>query len=901
MSGRTVRLVLRSAVTAPIVSGFVVSVVALVAFLGAAAPALVHDARTATVQDALERIPPISRDLSGSTRGAPAVGNGTSAAAGRLDPALQGIWGRPIDGLDTARESFDLPLRDLLDDPRIVVVSDPAASVPETPRPLNAVTITFDPTYRQHVTFVSGSPPETVTVTDDLVTYEVALARSAADTLEWRVGETRRLRFPSGVPLALVLTGVYDANDEADAEWSHVPTGAQPTAVLGPMGDITQYATAYAAPEAVASTGQYADWFAIDSWLPLAVERIDGADAPELAAQLRASSGVQVPLSVVLQSRAALGLTLSSSAPAVLDAADRRANGMAQIVLFAAVGPFALAIVVLALAGRLLATRRAGPARLVAARGASTPLLIGVLAGEGIALGAVGAAIGAAVAAAVLGFEGVASLAVPIAVTVTPAVVLPWLTLAMAARRGRSDLGGPSRTPVARRVAVEVGIVVAAALVTVVAVTGPPGVDPVLLVVPLALAAAASVVALRVVPLVLGAVERRGRSTRGLVSLVGPARARRDPSVRAAPVLAVVLGVAVTLFAVSFWATVSTGIDTAADIDVGAELRLEAPYISEDQVEQIRALDGVAAVAALSSGSRVELNVEGRTIRAVAYAVDVDDLVAVQDASKIATLPTPGDLTDETGAHLPVVVSAELAAALRGQQATLADAPVDVRAVAEPTARPGTADTWLLVDEAVLPRLDAPAAGVGVTLIALTPGADAAAVTADVQSVAGPLARVSSPVTTAARLASDPALTAVSVALVAAAGVVALMLVLAVGMTLVLGAPGRGRLLALLAALGYPRRRGAPFVWWEVAPALLLALPFGVAVGLALPALTLPRLRLSVFLADVIEPAVRLGGWLPVLVVGGFVVLTMLAVLIAAAAASRITAVFAIRSSDEEG
>lgn len=904
MSIRPLRLAARSAVTAPVVSGFVVVVVALIAFLGAAAPALVHQARTATVQAALERMPALTRDLAGTTRGVPVTGPGTSAPATALDEDLRNVWGRAIDTIEDARAASPAPLRDVLDDPRIVVYADPvpaAPTVPSDPRPLNVVNLAFDPDYTHHVTFVEGAPPATVEVTPDSVTYEVALSRSAGDALQWRVGETRTLRFPTGSPVVLVLSGLYEADDDADAEWSHTPTGAHPAAEVGPMGDITQHATAYAAPSALGAAKQHADWFAIQVWLPLATGRVDGAAVDDLSAQLRASTGVPVLLSLVADSRADLGLTLSSSAPPVLDAADRRADAMAQIVLFAAVGPFALAVVVLALGSRLLATRRAGPARLVAARGASIALLASVLAGEGLLLGALGAAIGVGVAALTIGFEGLSSLLAPLLVVLTPAVVLPWLTLSLSERRGRSDLGGAARSSPVRRIAIEGGIVVAAVVLTVVAVSGAPGVDPVLLVVPLALAAVASVAALRLVPLVLGVVERRGRAARGLVPLVGPARARRDPSVRTAPVLAVVLGVAVTLFAVSFWTTVTTGIDTAAEVEVGADLRVEAPYLSAGQIDRIREVDGVAAVAALSSGARVDLQAGERTVRAVAYAVDLDDLIAVQDASGIATLPTPAGLADTDAADLPVVVSPRLAEALQGEDAALADAALDVLAVAPETAQPGSAETWLLVDTAAVPRLDAPAAGLGTTLVALEPGADLGQVTADVQQIAGPLARISSPADTAARLASDPALIAVTVSLVAAGAVVALMLVLAVGMTLVLGAPSRGRLLALLAALGYPRRRAAPFVWWEVAPALLLALPFGVAVGLALPALTLPRLRLSVFLADVIEPSVRLGGWLPVIVVAGFIVLTMLAVLIAVAAASRITAVFAIRSSDEEG
>ncbi|WP_345801173.1 FtsX-like permease family protein [Microbacterium sp. AZCO] len=897
MSARSVGLALKSVTTAPVVSAFVVVFIALVSFAGAAAPALLHSARTATVHAALHDLPPATRDLSGATRGVPRPGTGSSEAAGTLDQAERSSWGYALDVLTETRDAFPSPLRDVLGDPQVVVVSDPVTSVGPPGSALNRITLTFDPGSDERVRIVEGSAPAP---RDDEV-IEVSLARDAATALGWKVGETRSIAFTADATAELELAGVYEAVDASDPHWTHVPTGLGPAEVVGPLGDITLYATAYGAPDALDAALALPDWFTTQTWLPLAIERVDGASADQLARQMRAASGVQVPLVVVLDQRFPGGLTLSSTVtPPASDQAGRRADAMASIVAFVAVGPFAVAIVVLALAVRLVATRRVRTVRLAEARGASDRLLGGVLGVEGLFLGALGAGLGVAAAALLVGFEGAASLMLPLVIAVTPVLVLPWITLALARRHARRDLGMAPRGGAVRRGAVEGVIVLAAALLTVIAATGTAGVDPALLALPLALSAAACVLALRCVPLVLSAVEARAPRARGLVPLVGPARGRRDPSVRASPVLAVVLGVAVVLFSVAFGATMTAGVSTAAGLRAGADVRVESPYLSARQLDELGAIAGVSHVAALTDGTRIDLDAGDDSVRATVYIADARDFRAVQAASGEGDIPTPDALV-AGGDSIPAVVSPALAAALGGAPATLAGHGVDVVAIAPAAARPGSADTWLLVDVSAADRLGAVPTSPGILLMATAPDADPAAVAAAARDTAGPTARVTTPESNAAAISSDPALRTVYLALGAAAVGVALLLALAIGMTLVLGAPGRARLMALLAALGYPRRRDVPLVLWEVGPALVIALPFGVAVGYALTYLALPQLGTATFLGGAFEPAVQTGGWMPLAVVAGFAAFSALAVLIAAAAASRLTASAAVRSMDAEG
>jgi putative ABC transport system permease protein len=88
-------------------------------------------------------------------------------------------------------------------------------------------------------------------------------------------------------------------------------------------------------------------------------------------------------------------------------------------------------------------------------------------------------------------------------------------------------------------------------------------------------------------------------------------------------------------------------------------------------------------------------------------------------------------------------------------------------------------------------------------------------------------------------------------------------------------------------------------VAWEVAPALLLALPFGVGAGIGMALLVIPQLDLRGFVGGTAQPAVVVGSEWSVLVVAGFALVVASAVLVATAFASRLGAASAIRADDD--
>ena len=152
-----------------------------------------------------------------------------------------------------------------------------------------------------------------------------------------------------------------------------------------------------------------------------------------------------------------------------------------------------------------------------------------------------------------------------------------------------------------------------------------------------------------------------------------------------------------------------------------------------------------------------------------------------------------------------------------------------------------------------------------------------------------------------AQAATDPAFAALHTALNAAIAIVAALLALAVLQTLALGSSTRARLLALLRAVGYPRRGELPLVAWEVGPALAVALPAGVASGLAMSWLVVGGLDLRGFTGGASAPALSFGAGGLAVAVLGFVLVAALAVLLATAAAMRLRSADAIRLADGEG
>ncbi|MEO5920332.1 MAG: hypothetical protein ABIQ01_04235, partial [Pseudolysinimonas sp.] len=835
-------------------------------------------------------------------------GNGPQDApsVAALSDDLRPSWGLALSQLDAARADMDPAALEVLGPPQLIVQWDRSQVIEpdETHRhPRSEYIVAFDPGFGARVTWADGTAPEV----DHEGPVQVAATTDVATATGWRVGEVRRFEYLGGIVKDVVLTGLFRPVDADAGYWSHLPIalehgereeGLSPPVFSGVVfGAAGELATMAELPTITSTT----------AWYPFEVESLRAADARDAMRGIR--SFTATPLDVALSTEGFFdnGLTFTTSSSLAIENALLRIDSTSAIVALISGGPLAVALVVLALTSRMLALRRRPSIMLAAARGASKRQLGVLLAIEGAVLGIVGALGGAAAGLVVGGGSGIIVALVPMLIALTPLAVLPVLGLLVSRRRVRADAGASSRAVGRWRLAGELAVIALAATAVGLVLTGARsstgGVDPLLTIVPLLLAGVGCVVTLRIVPLVLAIIERGVPARRGLLALVGPARARRDPEIRVAPVLAVVVGVAISVFSVAFFTTVQDGIQVAARSAVGADMRVTAPFLNQDQLDRLAEIDGVDHAAPIYSDEQRDAELPNGAFRVTVYVFDVAEVRAVQTDPETA-IPLPGGLTVDVGPDdpVPVIASERLAANAEGEVMEIVGEPVDILAGAPTTTPLGSASNWVAVDRRYADRLVNTEFSPSVVLLDLAADADTAATAKAALLIAGASSSTATtPAMSAETRLSDPALNGVRLALLASAVVVALLLALAIGMTLVLGAPARGRLLALLGALGFRRTRELPVVLWEVAPAVAVALPIGVGVGLLLPWVVIPAIDLTGFVGGTAQPAVHLGGWAPALVAAAFLAVTAAAVLVAALVARRVTAARTLRSIDEEG
>ena len=892
-------LALRTALSSPAASLVAVLVVAAVAFAGAAAPGLLRTGEAATLQHALESAPSQQLDLTASTRGVPLLAPGGSDAAKDLPEELRPSWGYVMDELSAlARNEMDPVLSDVLGYPRAIVQLDEVPVSPD-PRPGTAATLrlTADPRFDSRVEIVAGSLPGAVVEGEPV---DIALSEQVVEQTGWELDEVRDLYFSSEMQVPVRLSGIVRPLDAADPDWQHVPSLLRADEQDDGLGNITYRAAAAVDAGSLEALAPFASSYAAtQTWYPFLADRVDAADAAELTGALRsflAEFHVITVTSTGFEFGYPTRADFASTAPAVLSASTDRIAAVDAVMAVAVSGPLAVAAVVLVLSARLVAMRRRTSLVLSAARGASITRLAVSTAAEGAVIGALGAVIGATVGVLWAGGTEV-SWVIPVLAAAVPAVALPVIAIGVARRRGRVE----ARRRLGRvRVGLDLGVIALALAAVILALASPPtgaGSDPLVVILPVLLAAAGCVVVLRITPFVLRTLTRAARRTRGVVTLLGPARAEREPSVGVAPALAVVVGTAVVVFASGILATVSGGIEQVARAEAGSDIRISAAYLSPTTLDALAAIDGVEATAVVHDEAHVEAQFATGDTSLTVYVVDMDQLRAVGIESNGAELP---DSLTGDGGTVAVIASQSIADRAAGSL-TIDGTPVDAAATWPNTSPFGSSERWIAVDSARASELTYVTEAPTVVLVAVEPGADPDVVAETARGIAGQTSQVVTPSQLAERVRSDPSIATLAGGLSAVVGTVAVLLVLALAMTLVLGSASRSRLFALLGALAASARDRRSLVAWEVAPVVVLAVPVGVVVGLLLTPVVVAALDLSVFTAGSEAPAVAFGGLVTLALIGAVLVATALAVALASLLARRTSTSRTLRTIDEEG
>lgn len=880
----TTAVVLRTVLTAPLLSSFLVLAIAALTFVGVLVPALIDQARTATVQHQIEEIPEIGRPLTASQPGIAGLSNGA--------PVEEHAWSKPLAALQAERERQPEPLRSALGAPRVLGSFGATALQAERKVPRNLVQLVMDPGLEHRSRLVAGAYPQP---TDPAAGIDIVLTEQAAADLDWKVGEVRHRQ-----DLTVRLTGLVASNGADQLDWKMLVGSMKPTIQYSPDGDRILQTVGFMAPDEALRLGDLLTQTSTASWIPLDPHGISAPDAATVSTQLRlfVANPVHVGESGGFFDR---GLQFSSPIADALDRGVARGNALVAVVAVAAVGPLAVAGVMLALAGRQLALRRWRAAALARARGASMAQLSVVLGGEALVLGLLGAGIGLAVGA-VLSPRGPDALSFLLAavLVLVPTCAVP-VTVTTDLRRTERRDGSAKRSRPWRRLLAE-AVIVALAVAFAVLLLGRGEVvrvDPVLLAMPVLIGGVGTVAVLRLLPLLLEALHRGAGRRTGLIALLGPARALRDAALRTAPALAAVIGIAVAVFSVSFAATVSDGIGRTARDATGADVAVSMPYFEDAQIEAARKIPGVGAVATLDADEIGQGASPGASDRVRIYAIDRDAFARVQRGFDGA-LPLPASLTAASGGSVPVVASEQLLAQFGDTLTVNGHAVRVVARTAQPTPF-GSAEKWVIVDRGNIDRIGIASPLVTRLFASVAPGRDPRTVATALTARLGDSATATTVDQIIAQAASDPASSALRTALLVATAVVAVLLAFAIMQTLMLGSAARARLLALLRAVGYPRRRELPLVAWEVGPALVVAVPVGVVSGLAMSWLVVGALDLRGFTGGQAAPALSLPVVWLIAAVLGFVAVTAVAVLLATGAAMRLRSADAIRVADDEG
>ncbi|RIQ15747.1 FtsX-like permease family protein, partial [Jiangella rhizosphaerae] len=423
---------------------------------------------------------------------------------------------------------------------------------------------------------------------------------------------------------------------------------------------------------------------------------------------------------------------------------------------------------------------------------------------------------------------------------------------------------------------------------------GGAGVDPLTAATPLLLALAVSVLVMRLYPRPMATLGRVLGGRRGTVAYLGTARAVRDPVAGFVPMLALVVGMSIAAFSTVVWATTERGIEQTAWQQVGADVRVSGPPLAEAELAAVRDLPGVEAVAPVVTPGPTLFKVGPIDNRVPLYVVDVAALDQVR-AGGTALDPLPPRLTEPgPDGAIPLLVADGIVD--EGATGTLSlserlDAVVAETAESIPGLTTGS--QWMLADRGVLEEAGVTIIPPRLTLVDLGDGGSASAVAAELGE-----RTVTTPASAIADL-RGPVNDGTARAIVGAIALTGLLCAAAVVLTMVVGAPSRGRLLSQLRTLGLSGRQGEGLVVWEAAPVAAVSLVTGLLLGVVLPWAVLSGVDLRSLTGGGEQPAVHLPVGLLGAVTLGFVLVVGVAVVVSVLTGRRLTPAGMLRMGDE--
>ncbi|MGW0506108.1 FtsX-like permease family protein [Micromonospora sp. NPDC003241] len=877
------------------------AVIAAVALLAGAVPALVRAAADDAVQDTVRRAGTGSTVLVHADWERDDGPTGGRFRISRLAEDVDDFRARAAYALGPDLDAALLP--------PIAVVNGPVLGITggNLPRTFQ-LTYLADDRGGPDVTWIAGSAPgptvpeRSIEIPYDGPPWPVQVGLSEVDAAALRLGPGDRIPAQDGQgnDKDVRISGIYRPTDSADPAWRLAPALLRP--LPGADGVGTTRFAGLLSRESLPDARLAFDQDQLRRTVHFAPEpdALTWGATATLARQvvkLKAASGSSAVRDDSLKWESQLDSVLRDTRTQISAASVQAA------VLLA--GVLTATVLVLLLAADLLVRRRAPALAAARQRGAALPDLGGELIMESAVVSVSAAAVGLALARAAV--PGVSwTWAIPVVLAgVVAGPVFGILAAARASRDRRQPANPAARrwilaTGRLRRAAVEAAVVIAAlaAVVTLhqrgllpVAADGEAGEltgDLVLPISAVALGAlAGALVVLRLMPVGARFGLRQALRSHRPLAVFAAARAATTAG-RALPLLVLVSATALASFALVVGATISRGLTDGAWSTVGADARLDvgtdAAAATPALAERITAAPGVeqVVVAQVTDSARVFTESTPLTPRLVIVdAAAFQRLLAstpLPDAPALARLTTSG--ADPTG--VPALVRSGTGDLPTGTRLQLSrdDAPT-IHLTAVGTAPPvGGAGDVVIVDAAAL--AEAGLSAVPNTVWVTGPGA------AQAVSNSGVAADVVLR-TDVQRAQREAPLTAGTLRLAWTAAVVLLALGL-LGLTLAAaaGASERWQTLSRLRTLGLRPRDARWVAAGEVLPPVVVAAVCGPLLGAMLAHLTLGPLELRMLTGQAADPTTVLPWWL----------LGLVGVALVAAAAAVVPVEAALRRRD---
>ena len=723
-----------------------------------------------------------------------------------------------------------------------------------------------------------GADPESqVTLVEGMLASETAakLELSAGSRLILQPEPSDPLGASRAIRLAVDIVGTYDVNDPEDPYWVDDPRVAR--SYIYALAQQVEYAggTILVAPEAypaLMNATQAAGLPMIYRWRSYVhAAALDADDLESLAAALRRGETIFPPVNPSLNAIGAFSgpdkmsrASLQTGLLGLVTTHEARWQSGATILTILWSGAGLVILASLALVAETIARRRRAALAVVRRRGASARQVGAAILSESAILVLPAAALGVVLAAIFIPVRSQATSAAVAAAVTLGAVAF----IALASRRDRGS-AGPDRQGHSRRIGS--GRLVAEALVVGLAIAGAvllrgrtevdpatgtgatpgatvaAGADPFLAAAPALVGLAAGLIAVRLLPVLLGLVGRVAARGRGLTAVLGIRRAARGGGVAA--VLVVALSAAtVGAFASVLADQLAAGARSAAWQTVGADFQVSglAPYLALFQAQPPAGVEAMAPLATLdvslsTGGSRALVVLDPAAVDAVAGGTPADPEFPAAMLDPTVSGPLPVIVSASTEGSSPITLGQTFSVRVGGLPVTVQAAAVRDGYPSLPPGRP-----FVVVSSrqlAALSSLDLPAQ-TALLLRAPALGRDAVAVAAARQiglTVQGRLA-------TEAALNDSPSVAAVSLGILSAAIAVLAYGLLTIILAIALDTASRRRETARLQILGLSNRQTIGLVIVEFVPAVVVGVLAGIGLGLGLIAFVGPGLGLPAVL-----------------------------------------------------